>query len=73
MALLMPLAPAMAAMPNGSNWFRHGEWGRDTKDMSSNYRELWNLVEALEEEVSSNMLSDAELFIFMDNTTAEGA
>ena len=37
------------------------------------HRELRNLVEALEEEVSSNMLSDAELFIFMDNTTAEGA
>jgi len=41
--------------------------------MSSNYRELRNLVDAVEAGVASGDLADAELFVFTDNSTAEGA
>ena len=39
--------------------------------MSSNYRELLNLVELLEEAMASGALEGAEVFLFPDNTTAE--
>jgi len=54
-------------------WFRHGVWGRDTEGHSSNYRELRNLVEALEASVESKEFRDSEVFMFTDNSTAEGA
>ena len=50
---------------------RFGLWGRDTEDASSNYRELRNLVEAVEEEADAGHLTDAELWLFTDNSTAE--
>jgi hypothetical protein len=53
--------------------FRYGLWGRDADDTSSNYKELRNLVEAVEEGVTSGELQNSELFIFTDNLTAEGA
>jgi hypothetical protein len=60
------------ALPNGALLFRHGVWGRDTDDLSSNFRELCNLVESVEEAVLLGELDGCELFIFTDNTTAEG-
>jgi hypothetical protein len=38
-------------LPDGSLLFCHGLWGRDTDDLSSNFRELCNLVESVEEAV----------------------
>jgi hypothetical protein len=60
-------------LPDNSIYFRHGLWGRDTDSDSSNFRELSNLVAALEEGVTAGELRNSELFIFTDNTTAEGA
>ena len=51
---------------------RHGIWGRDSNKLSSNYRELRNLVETVEEEVQEGKISGSELFIFTDNSVAEG-
>lgn len=59
--------------PSGETIFRHGLWGPDSQDASSNYRELRNLVETLEQGMLSGALKGAELFLFTDNTTAEGA
>ena len=53
--------------------YRHGLWGRDMNNRSSNYRELRNLVEAIEEGVSDGSLEGCELFLFTDNTVAEAA
>ena len=50
---------------------RFGIWGKDEEDKSSNYRELKNLVETVEEEVSVGRLDKAELWLFTDNSTAE--
>jgi len=60
------------SLPDGMLLFRHGLWGRDTDSLSSNFRELCNLVESVEEAVQLGELSGSELFIFTDNTTAEG-
>ena len=51
---------------------RHGVWGRDSNKLSSNYRELCNLVEAVEEAVIDGSVQVSELFIFTDNSVAEG-
>jgi hypothetical protein len=59
--------------PDGGVHFRHGIWGSNAEHQSSNYRELRNLVEAIEEGMSTGLLSGAKVFIFTDNTTAEGA
>ncbi len=40
---------------------------------SSNYRELRNLVEVLEDGVSTGDLRHSEVFLFTDNFTAEAA
>ena len=50
---------------------RFGLWGQDADDKSSNYRELRNLVETVEEEASEGQLSNVELWLFTDNSTAE--
>ena len=60
------------ALPDGSLFFRHGLWGRDADFASSNFRELCNLVDAIEEGVLSGELNSVELFVFTDNTTAKG-
>ena len=57
----------------GGLLYRYGLWGRDADDTSSNYKELRNLVEAVEEGVDTGVLCSTELFIFTDNSTAEGA
>jgi hypothetical protein len=60
-------------LPNNTIWFRQGIWGRDADNTSSNYRELRNLVEALEEGIAQGALINSEVFVFMDNSIAEGA
>jgi hypothetical protein len=59
-------------LPDGSIQFRHGTWGSDADCPTSNFRELVNLVTALEEGVRSGSLHHSEVFMFTDNTTAEG-
>jgi hypothetical protein len=44
-----------------------------TEERSSNWRELDNLVEALERIVVEHDLRGSEIFIFTDNSTAEAA
>jgi hypothetical protein len=60
------------ALLDGSLFFRHGLWGRDADSISSNFRELSNLVGSVEDGVQSGDLADTKLFILTDNTTAEG-
>jgi len=54
-------------------WYRLGVWGSDSSDDSSNFRELCNLVEALEAQGQSGELNGVEVFMFTDNQVAEGA
>jgi len=58
---------------DGRLLYRHGIWGRDADHVSSNYKELRNLVDTVEEGTQSGELHHSELFIFTDNSTAEGA
>jgi len=48
-----------------------GLWGRDEDDASSNFRELLNLVQIVEEEALVGHLNHIELWLFTDNSTAE--
>ena len=50
---------------------RFGLWGKDSECESSNYRELNNLVETVEEEALEGRMEGGELWIFTDNSTAE--
>ncbi len=50
---------------------RFSIWGSDSKGQSSNFRELRNLVETVEEEAKEGYLKDGELWIFTNNSTAE--
>jgi hypothetical protein len=58
---------------NGSIYYRHGQWTSSFSDESSNYRELANLIHAIEDAHSTGLLADSELFVFTDNSAAEGA
>ena len=64
----------------GSTWettegimYRCGVWGRDNCGKSSNYRELKNLVDTIDEIGQRNGLAGVELYFFTDNSTAEKA
>ena len=50
---------------------RFGIWASDEDQESSNFRELLNLVQTVEEEAKHGTMRSAELWIFMDNSTAE--
>ncbi len=50
---------------------RFGIWGNDIEEQSSNYRELCNLAETVEEEAQEGHLKDSKLWIFTGNPTAE--
>jgi hypothetical protein len=54
-------------------FFCHGLWGRDADHVSSNYKELRNLLETIEDGLASMELLHTDFFIFTDNSTAEGA
>jgi hypothetical protein len=50
-------------------YFQYGQWpDRILETVSSNWRELANLVDSLEIEVRDQGLSDCEIFLFTDNT-----
>ena len=51
--------------------FRIGVWGAEEDNESSNWKEFTNIVESLEEEGSEGNLSDAEVYMFTDNSTVE--
>jgi hypothetical protein len=54
--------------------FEYGQWCHEvTETKSSNWRELNNLVEALERSVNTHDMRGSEFFIFIDNSTAEAA
>ena len=53
--------------------FRYGQWTSSISEASSNYRELRNLVEALEKHVREGKLRDCEVFLLTDNLVAENA
>jgi len=61
------------ALPNSEVRYRYGVWGRDADHVSSNYHELRNVVEALEEAYHDGHLHNCEVFLFTDNSTREGA
>jgi hypothetical protein len=58
------------AQPGGLHG-RCGLWPRDMEDQSSNYQELRNLVDAMDEEAKEGYLKGSELWMFTDNSTAE--
>lgn len=54
--------------------YRFGRWGKEVGEgSSSNYRELRNLVDSLEEMGKRGELVGVEVFLFTDNSTAEAA
>lgn len=53
--------------------FEYGQWCTESSERSSNWRELKNVVEAVRSFVEKHDLLGAEIFIFTDNSTAEGA
>jgi hypothetical protein len=55
-------------------YYEYGQWCTEvTESESSNWRELNNLVEALENILARYNLEGCEIFLFTDNSTAEGA
>eukprot|EP00980_Cylindrotheca_fusiformis_P026387 scaffold16048_cov85-Cylindrotheca_fusiformis.AAC.1 len=56
----------------GRIFCRYGHWCSSVAEQSSNYRELANLVETLEIHVRTGKMREAEVFVFTDNSTAEG-
>ena len=52
--------------------YEYGQWTTEAGETnSSNWRELNNLVEALERTFSTHELGGCEFFMFTDNSTAE--
>jgi hypothetical protein len=52
--------------------FRIGLWTALEDVESSNYKELYNLVETVSAEAKAGRMQDCKLFLFTDNSTAEG-
>jgi len=52
---------------------RIGVWGRDAEDKSSNWQELSNVVETLEDLYKAGELVGCEVFVLIDNSVAEAA
>ena len=48
-----------------------GQWASELEDKHSNYKELRNLVNAVEKAYRKGLLKDCELFLFTDNFVAE--
>ena len=73
MVLGMPLQQVFGstvARPNGL-YGRFGIWGKDAEDQSSNYRELRNLIETVEEEALNGYLTGGLLpgRLFIETTS----
>lgn len=56
---------------DGQVYYKYGQWNDTADNKSSNRREAKNLLESLRRAVEDHKLQGLELFIFMDNTTAE--
>ena len=52
--------------------FRMGVWSEGVRDNSSNFKELNNLVESLEDKGRDGSLVGKEVFLCMNNSTCEG-
>ncbi len=50
---------------------RYRLWRRDEEEQNSNYCELHNLVDTVEEEAKEGYLKGGKLWLFTDNSTAE--
>ena len=63
----------LAKGTKGQNGFRFciGLWLAEEEEESSNYKELKNLVDMVEEEAKAGRLKNWEFFLFTDNSTAE--
>lgn len=53
--------------------YRYKQWAASISKALSNYRELRNLVEALENHVREGKLKDYEVFLLTDNLVAENS
>ena len=61
-------------LDNGEIFYRTGLWDRTIiEEMSSNYKELRNLVESVERAFEKGLLKGCQLMMFTDNSTAESA
>mmetsp|Transcript_23389 Transcript_23389/g.35445 ORF Transcript_23389/g.35445 Transcript_23389/m.35445 type:complete len:141 (-) Transcript_23389:5022-5444(-) len=58
---------------NGAVECEYGYWCTEDSEESSNWRELSNLVSAVKNFVKKHVITNSEIFIFTDNTTAEQA
>ena len=58
---------------NGNISYHYGTWGTDAQQQSSNYRELGNLADTLEQMSKVGEFEGVEIFIFADNSVAEAA
>jgi hypothetical protein len=58
---------------DGSVHYQHGQWNASIAQEYSNFRELANLVTAIQDCVKHGLLTNSELFVFTDNSTAEAA
>lgn len=68
---------AAIQLPDGGLFWRSGTWEINewtiVKEMSSNYRELRNLVDSVEAATQRGLLTGCQLMLFTDNTTAEAS
>ena len=61
-------------LESGEVFYRTGLWSHTIiEEMSSNYKELRNLVESIEKAFSLGLLKGSQLMMFTDNSTAESA
>ena len=51
--------------------FRYGQWTSSISEISSNYKDLRNLMEALEKDIREGKLKDCEVFLVTDNIETE--
>ena len=65
---------AAIQLPDGKVFYQTGLWDITiTEEMSSNFRELKNLVDSIEKAYSLGLLEGCQLMMFTDNSTAESA
>jgi hypothetical protein len=57
----------------GKVYEEFGQWSAELESKHSNYKELRNLVNAVENVAAMGLLSEAEVYLFTDNFTAECA
>ena len=52
-------------------FYEYGQWCTEESEQRSNWKELKNLVDALEGWIQTHSLSGSQLFLFTNNATAE--